>query len=339
MSDAAALDPVSREFYLRVMNRLQAADIPFLVGGAYALERYTGIARHTKDFDLFVHPRDVERALAVLAADGCRTDLSFPHWLAKAACGDDVVDLIFSSGNGVALVDDDWFRHSVPQEVLGKPIRIIPPEEMIWSKSFVMERERYDGADVAHILRARGDTLDWPRLLCRFEGHWRVLLHHLVIFGFIYPCERTRVPAAVVRELMGRLDKELTRPADERVCQGTLISRAQYLVDVEQWGYSDPRLAPRGNMTPAERARWTAGIAEDGPGGLPVPVGLHGLLHSTLTSHRREDQHGADRAIQRPGRVRAGRVQSGGQGDRGEIHSLHRRPSGLRQGRGTAASR
>src|SRR5207248_9902398 len=103
-----ALDPVSRAFYRRVMHHLDAQGIPFLVGGAYAFERYTGIGRHTKYFDLFLHPRDVERALAVLAAVGCETELSFPHWLAKARCGDDVVDLIFSSGNGVALVDADW---------------------------------------------------------------------------------------------------------------------------------------------------------------------------------------------------------------------------------------
>jgi len=268
----ARLDPVSREFYRRVMGGLEARGIPFLVGGAYAFERYTGIARHTKDFDLFVHPRDVDRALETLAADGCTTDVPFPHWLAKAQCGADVVDLIYSSGNGVALVDDDWFRHSVEDVVLDAPVRLIPAEEMIWSKAFIMERERYDGADVAHILRACADQLDWPRLLHRFDVHWRVLLQHLVVFGFIYPCERARVPAAVVRELMGRLDRELTRPAADRVCQGTLVSRAQYLVDVQHWGYDDPRLAPQGNMTSEERERWTAGIADDGPPKLPAPA-------------------------------------------------------------------
>ena len=267
-----SLDPISRGFYCRVMGQLDEHGIPFLVGGAYAFERYTGIARHTKDFDLFIHPRDVERGLAVLAADGCTTDVPFPHWLAKAHCREDVVDLIYSSGNGVALVDDDWFRYSVAETVLDVPIRLIPAEEMIWSKAFIMERERYDGGDVAHILRACADTLDWPRLLQRFDGNWRVLFQHLVMFGFIYPCERARVPAAVMRELMGRLDRELTRPAADRVCRGTLISRAQYLVDVEHWGYTDPRLAPDGNLTSEERARWTAGIADDGPSGVPVPT-------------------------------------------------------------------
>jgi Nucleotidyl transferase of unknown function (DUF2204) len=263
------VDPVAREFYCRVMGRLTDGGVPFLVGGAYAFERYTGIARHTKDFDLFLHPRDVDRALEVLAADGCETCVPFPHWLAKASAGEDVVDIIFSSGNGIALVDDTWFDHAVADSVLGVDVKLTPPEEMIWSKAFIMERERYDGADVAHILRACAATLDWPRLLRRFDSHWRVLLTHVVMFGFVYPGERAHVPAAVVRELMGRLDAELTRPGPERVCQGTLLSRAQYLVDVEAWNYTDPRLAPEGNMTHAERERWTAGIADDGP---PMPV-------------------------------------------------------------------
>ena len=75
---AGVLDPVAREFYRDVMARLEAGGIPFLVGGAYAFERYTGIGRHTKDFDLFIHPRDVQPALDTLRAAGCDTDLSLP---------------------------------------------------------------------------------------------------------------------------------------------------------------------------------------------------------------------------------------------------------------------
>jgi len=48
-----------------------------------------------------------------------------------------------------------------------------------------MERERYDGADIAHILRARAADLDWERLLERFAGHWHVLLSHLILFEYL----------------------------------------------------------------------------------------------------------------------------------------------------------
>ncbi len=66
-------------------------------------------------------------------------------------------------------------------------VLLAPPEEMIWSKSFVLERERYDGADVNHLLHACGESLDWERLLHRFDRYWEVLFSHLLLFQFAYP--------------------------------------------------------------------------------------------------------------------------------------------------------
>jgi hypothetical protein len=253
--------PGAQSVYQRVMRTLDAGDVRFLVGGAYAFTPVTGIPRSTKDFDLFVAKDDILRALEVLAAAGFRTELTFPHWLGKAYRGKEFVDLIFSSGNGVAPVDAGWFEHAPRGTVLGVDAYLAPAEEMLWSKSFVMERERYDGGDVIHLLRARADKLDWHRVLERYGPYWRVLLANLVLFGFVYPGERTRVPRWVMDELLGRVGGELDADADVgRLCQGTILSRQQYLPDVTEWGYEDGRLAPRGNMTPAEIADWTAAI-------------------------------------------------------------------------------
>lgn len=265
------LDPETRAFYRRALTRLQQAGVPFLVGGAYAFERYTGIARHTKDLDIFVREADYPRALAALEADGCRGEVPFPHWLAKAYCGDHFVDLIFGSGNGVAPVDDDWFTHAVDETVLGIPVQVVPAEEMIWQKSLIMERERFDGADVAHVLRARAHLLDWDRLVARFGEHWPVLLSHLILFGYIYPEERAKIPARVYQTLLRRAanppppaSAEAGRDgADAPVCNGTVLSRTQYVVDVEQWGYQDARVEPLGAMTADEAASWTeAGLEQ-----------------------------------------------------------------------------
>jgi len=261
------LSTEAKAFYRHAMTGLQKAGVPFLVGGAYAFARYTGIERHTKDFDIFVHRRDVDAVFEILDTQGCRTELTFPHWLGKAYCGSEFVDVIFSSGNGVAEVDDAWFEHSVEEIVLDTAVRLIPPEEMIWSKAFIMERERYDGADIAHVLRARGPELDWQRLLRRFDDNWRVLLSHLALFGYVYPSERDKVPDWVLGELMGRLEAELAAPAPGgRLCQGTILSREQYLVDIERWGYRDARRLPGGTMTAAEIQRWTAAIDEEPAG-------------------------------------------------------------------------
>ena len=255
--------PASQAVYRRVMATLRERGVDFLVGGAYAFTPYTGIDRSTKDFDLFVRKTEIHRALDVLADAGFDTELTFPHWLGKAYDGEDFVDLIFSSGNGVAAVDDEWFAHAPAGEVLGTPVRLAPAEEMLWSKAFVMERERYDGADVIHILRSRAEKLDWDRVLARFGERWRVLLANIILFGFVYPGERTRVPRRVTDELLARMGAELDAPADVgRLCNGTVVSRQQFLPDVLEWGYADGRLIPHGNMTSDEIESWTDAIDE-----------------------------------------------------------------------------
>jgi hypothetical protein len=247
------------------MELMNDGGVPFLVGGAYAFARYTGIERHTKDFDVFIRREDFPKAKAVFHAAGYESDLTFPHWLGKAFKGEDFIDLIFSAGNGVARVDELWFDHAVDGEIFGVDVKLIPAEEMIWSKGLIMERERFDGADVAHVLHAVGDRLDWRRLIGRYDQHWRALYAHLVLFGYIYPSKRSNIPAWVMEELGGRVAAE-TRQADstDNICFGTVISRQQYLTDIDKWGYQDARLQPLGNMSSEEIAHWTAGIDIDG---------------------------------------------------------------------------
>jgi len=248
-------------FYRRTLHVLSDARIPFLVGGSHAILNYTGIVRETKDFDLFIRRDDLDSALQSLRESGYHTEITFPHWLAKARQVNDVVDLVFSSGNGVCRVDDAWFSHAIEADVLGMPVKIAPVEELLWQKAYVMERERYDGADVSHILRSCAESLDWERVLQRFDPHWQLLLSHLVLFGFFYPSERHRIPARVMTELQNRLQQELNNPpSGDRVCRGTLTSRAQYLLDIGRYGYEDARLAPRGNMSPEDAVYWTWAI-------------------------------------------------------------------------------
>jgi hypothetical protein len=262
---ATAIDEQSRDFYRAALGQLDKHKLPYLVGGAYAFARYTGIERHTKDFDIFIRHSDWARAEKILREAGYETELTFPHWIGKAFSGEDFIDLIFSAGNGVAAVDDLWFDHSVPERVLDMDVRLIPPEEMIWSKGLIMERERYDGADVAHVILAMAEKLDWRRLLKRYDRYWRALYIHLILFGFIYPSDRTKIPTWLMQELAGRLANEIDTPApNDKICYGTIISRQQYLVDVQRWGYKDARLKPLGTMSEEEIAHWTAGIQADG---------------------------------------------------------------------------
>jgi hypothetical protein len=258
-----ALDESAIRFYREVLQLLHDRKLDYLVGGAYAFARYTGVERHTKDLDLFMRRSDFDAVAAALREAGLRTELTHPHWIGKAFSADLFVDLIFGGGNGEATVDDLWFRHAVDSSLFGVPVRLCPVEEIIWSKSWVMERERFDGADVNHLILRQGKELDWDRLVLRFGKHWRVLLFHLIAFGFSYPSERDVVPRAVLETLVSRLTRESQDDAGgDRVCNGTLLSRAQYLVDIDQWNYHDGRVEPRGRMTEKEVEHWTAAIDE-----------------------------------------------------------------------------
>jgi hypothetical protein len=263
MAGQSTLDESAQDtnaFYRRTLHVLSDAAVPFLVGGSHAFLEYTGIVRDTKDIDLFLRKADVERAMEALRGGGYRTELTFPHWLGKAWQHDDFVDLVFASGNGVCAVDDGWFEHAVETQVLGMPVKIVPCEEFIWQKSFVMERERFDGADVMHLLRARATQLDWRRLTDRFDANWPLLYTYLVFFTFVYPGESAALPSPVMDDLAQRHAALRATPPEERVCQGTLVSRAQYLIDIGQHGYADARLAPRGRMSAEDAIFWTWAI-------------------------------------------------------------------------------
>jgi hypothetical protein len=258
-STARATQAPAASFYMDALEKLQATGIPFLVGGALAYSHYTNIPRDTKDMDVFVKPSDCPRVLDAFAAAGYRTEMPFTHWLGKVWRDDFFVDVIFSSGNGVARVDDLWFEHAPKANLLGLITRLTPAEELIWSKAFVQERERFDGADIIHLLRETGPSLDWPRLLMRFADYWRVLFSHLILFGFVYPDKRESIPAWVIDELVRRLGASRTH-SDNDVCYGTLLSREQYLYDLERLRYRDSRLEPLGSMTPEQLEAWTAAI-------------------------------------------------------------------------------
>lgn len=149
------------------------------------------------------------------------------------------MDVIFSSGNGVAEVDRLWFERALPGRVLGVPVLLAPVEEIIWSKSYVQERERYDGADIHHLLRHRGDRIDWRFLMKRMAPHAEVLLAHLLLFRFCFPDDRQKVPGWVLEELVARALGPV-EPGRAGVCRGTLLSTAQYLPDLAE-GLRDAR--------------------------------------------------------------------------------------------------
>ena len=191
-----------------------------------------------------------------------RCELVFSHWLGKATRDGHFVDLIFAGGNGWSKSTTTGWRTACRRSCSKCRCTWSPAEEMIWSKAFVMERERFDGADVTHILRKSGAAIDWVRLLRRFGPHAAVLLAHLRAVPVRVP--RT-IATSCPRLGDGRTvaPRRAPRSAPAGLCRGTLVSREQYLVDVTEWGYLDAREMPHGRMTPQQIQEWTAAIAKD----------------------------------------------------------------------------
>lgn len=218
------------------MNERQ---VPYVVSGAFALQQHTGIWRDTKDLDLFLPGERVADALCYLKQDGFETEVCDTIWLAKAHRDDFFVDLITGMSNGVIVVDQSWVDRGSPADVVGVPSRVLAAEELLASKLFVTRRERFDGADTAHIIFGTKGNLDWQRVLELVGEHWEVLLWTLIFFRYCYPAHTDFVPRSVWADLLGRLQTEIENPNTNAIFRGSLIDDKMFAIDVHEWGMYD----------------------------------------------------------------------------------------------------
>ena len=232
-----------RDVYKRALEALNAAGIPFVVAGAYAIYEYTGVYRKTKDLDLFFEPGAVVAAGRTLRDAGFVTRLEDAHWLAKATIGEYFIDLIYGMGNGVALIDEGWLGHSQPGILAACPVRIAPAEELIWHRLFISERHRHDMSDIVHLILRHGESLDWERLVGRVGPNWPLLLSQILMFGYVYPGYRSNVPDWVPDTLLalarGQIGLDEQHALD--FTNGPLVSRFSFEIDEREWGFTSSR--------------------------------------------------------------------------------------------------
>ncbi len=232
--------PKAESFYKESIAILKETGIPFMVGGTFALNAYTGIDRKTKDVDFFCKASDYPKILNHFTSLGYKTVIEDERWIAKVKKGRYFFDIIFNSSNALNPVTDEWIKESAQADVLGFKVNIIPPTEFIWSKAFIQNRSRYDGADIVHVMLKKNKDIHWDRLLTYFDQYWEVLLVHVLNFRFVYPSERELVPRKIIDELVNRLQEQTHLPSSQKkVCRGRLFSLQDYQVDVEEWGFAD----------------------------------------------------------------------------------------------------
>jgi hypothetical protein len=229
----------AQAFYKEALLLLNECGVDYMLGGGFAMFHYTQIYRDTKDLDIFCKSTDYPKILKFFSDKGFKTELHDVRWIAKIHKDEHYIDVIYDTVNNICTVDDTWFEHGQVGEFVGLPVKFVSAEDLVWCKSYVQNRERYDGADINHILLKYGKQMDWKRLLKRIDRHWHLLLSHIVMFQFIYPSDYHEIiPRWLFDELIARANEQYDLPPSmEKVCRGPIVDNTQYSVDVKEWDY------------------------------------------------------------------------------------------------------
>jgi hypothetical protein len=225
-----------RKLFEQVLTIMNEHQVPYAVSGAFALQQHTGIWRYTKDLDLFLSKPDVPAALELLQQKGYLCEICDPVWLAKAHRDDFFVDLITGMSNGVISVDRSWIQRAQPAIVVGVETRVMAAEELIASKLFVTRRERFDGADIAHVIHGRKGQIDWDRILALVGEQWEILLWALIFFRYAYPAHSDYVPFTLWEDLLTRYMTLVSKNDPKAKFRGSLLDENLFAIDVKEWG-------------------------------------------------------------------------------------------------------
>lgn len=226
--------------FRRALGALIDAHIPCAIGGGIATYAYTGEHRDVHDLDIHLLPEDVEPAMEALRRAGFSTWVRLQPWLAQAQLGETQVDLIYGQGSWHCSTDRDWITRGRLAGLLGHDVRIVPVEEILWSKCLRMARVRTDQSDVHHLLLAVAPDLDWDHLLALFGEDWEVLLTHLILFRYVFPSHANLIPDTVLDDLLARLAESRAHPyAGPPLCRGALLDTSGPYEHYRERGFID----------------------------------------------------------------------------------------------------
>jgi len=211
---AESIPPEQWGVYQDVLQRAQARGIPLAVGGGFAFSHYARRWRNTKDIDLYVTPSDRDAMIEVLQAAGLADYFEvLPYdrnWIYRSyktvrspGRPDDtiIVDIIWQMANYRAQVDEDWLTRGDVVAIHGWPLRMLPPEELMWTKLYIVQRDRCDWGDLLNILYARGPELEWQRFIERLGDDWRILAALVQLFTWACPGRAMALPKQLWKTL------------------------------------------------------------------------------------------------------------------------------------------
>jgi hypothetical protein len=206
VSWAHLIPPEQWSVYERVIKRASERGLKFALGGGLAFSHYANRWRNTKDLDLYIRPEDRDAMIAVLHETGLRDYYEVQgydrQWIYRSHNGEGIiVDIIWQMANYRAQVDEGWLKRGELVQINGWALRLLPAEELLWSKLYVMQRERCDWGDLLNILYSRGPRIDWNHLLARVGEDKRVLAALIEIFTWACPDRARELPVWLWGEL------------------------------------------------------------------------------------------------------------------------------------------
>lgn len=191
--------------YHEAILAVRNAGVRSLLGGGFALATYTGRWRCTKDIDFYIFRRDRNKAIAALTKAGF-TDYykQAPYdrkWIYRSIRNGVIVDIIWAMANQRAQVDEEWFQGAPSVRVRHEVLRMVPMEEFIWCKLYIVQRDHCDWIDVFNVLYAAAPRIDWAHVLKRLGEDTPLLAALLTVYGWLCPERAKQIPPGLRRRL------------------------------------------------------------------------------------------------------------------------------------------
>jgi hypothetical protein len=145
----------------RVASTLKSADIPFALGGSFAVYAHGG---HSSDHDVdfLLREQDKEQALKALAAVGFRTEEPPEDWLVKVYDDDRMVDLIYRPVE--KPVTDETLRDTEMISVEAINMPVLSATQLMIHKLLSYSQHYCDFATGFPVARSLREQIDWPRV-------------------------------------------------------------------------------------------------------------------------------------------------------------------------------
>lgn len=221
--------------YRQAIEAVRNSGVPFLLGGGFALATFVGRWRDTKDIDFYILPRHRQTVISALTKAGFSdyySQLRYDRgWIYRSVKSKVIVDIIWSMANRRARVDELWFERSSAIEIRGEPLRVLPLEEFLWCKLYILQRDHCDWTDIFNLLYAAGPRIDWQHLIDRLEEDRALLRGMLSVYSWLCPKRAAQLPSNLWAQ-MQLPPPERARPKRNRI--RLLDSRAWFAANTRK---------------------------------------------------------------------------------------------------------